>query len=293
MADRVDFDTLLKDMIQRDRTLLIERLTAGIPIEEFFNVEMPAVQQSRADLAMKLADGSILHIEFQSTNDVEMPERMAGYHLHLWRKYRQPISQAVLYVGEPRLKMSDSLDTGALRFAYQLIDIRSFAANEFLATGRPADCVLAMLARDGEKHLDDIVGRLRTFSEPEIRRAMVQASVLCQLRRLSSRLKREVETMPVILDISKNEILRDMYRKAVETGIEEGRAQGKAEGRAEGRAEAARRLLQILLEGRFGPLPQWASSRIAAATYEEIERLSAKAGSASSLTVVLEPPAAK
>jgi predicted transposase YdaD len=309
VADRYDFDGLLKDMLQHDRTLLVELLAGGLPIEEFFNVEMQIVQQSRADLAMRLADQSILHIEFQSSNDPEMAERMVGYHMHLWRKFKRPIKQVVLYVGEARMQMSDSLDTGSLRFDFKLVDIRSFAATEFLATGRPADCVLAMLARDGDTCLGEILTRLRTLPEQELRRAMAQASVLCQLRRLSSKLKREVETMPVILDISENEILREIQQKAVElgrseglaagraAGIAEGKAEGKVEGKVEGKeegkVEAARRLLHILLEGRFGPLPQWASSRIAVATYEQIEHLTAKAGSAASLTGILEPPAAE
>ena len=301
VADRYDFDGLLKDMLQHDRTLLIELLAGGLPIEEFFNVEMQIVQQSRADLAMRLADQSILHIEFQSSNDPEMAERMVGYHMHLWRKFKRPIKQVVLYVGEARMQMSESLDTGSLRLDFKLVDIRSFAATEFLATGRPADCVLAMLARDGDTCLGEILTRLRTLPEQELRRAMAQASVLCQLRRLSSRLKREVETMPVILDISENEILREIQQKAVELGRSEGLAagraagiaEGKEEGKEEGKVEAARRLLHILLEGRFGPLPQWASSRIAVATYEQIEHLTAKAGSAASLTGILEPPAAE
>ena len=283
MADRYDFDGLLKDMFQHDHPLLIQRLAGGLPVEEFFNVEMQTVQQSRADLAMRLVDQSILHIEFQSSNDPDMVERMAMYHLHLWRKHRRPLKHVVLYVGEPRMQMSASLNTGPLQFACEMIDIRSFEATDFLATGRAADCVLAMLARGGETRLGEILTQLRSLPEQELRRAIAQASVLCQLRRLSSRLKREVETMPVVLDISENEILREIQQKALETG--------RVEGVAAGRAEGAQRLLQIVLEGRFGPLPPWALSRIKSAAFEEIERLTAKAAAAASLDDVLEAPA--
>ena len=78
--------------------------------------------------------------------------------------------------------------------------------------------------------------------------------------------------MPVILDISENEILRDIQQRAVELG----------------KAEAARRLLQIILEGRFGTLQQRELSRIAGASFEEIERMTAKVASAACVGDVID-----
>ena len=76
MITRRHSDGPLKDILQRDPTILIGRLTGGREVVEFLNVELPAMQQRRVDLAMLLADGSILHVEFQSRNDPRMARRM-------------------------------------------------------------------------------------------------------------------------------------------------------------------------------------------------------------------------
>lgn len=56
---------------------------------------------------------------------------------------------------------------------------------------------------------------------------------------------------------------------------DEGRAEGRDEGRAEGRAEGLRKAktddLSRLLTRRFGPLPEWAGGRIAAADLAQLD----------------------
>jgi predicted transposase YdaD len=47
-------------------------------------------------------------------------------------------------------------------------------------------------------------------------------------------------------------------------------AKGEAEGEAKGEAKASARSLALLLRRRFGPLPEWASERVAAASVEQL-----------------------
>jgi predicted transposase YdaD len=283
VSERCDFDGLLKDMFQHDRPIVIDWLTGGIPVREFLNVEVQTVQQKRVDLVMKLANQSIVHVEFQSSNDPRMAQRMALYHLLLTKEFRLPARHVVLYVGSRPLGMSNWFVTPSMAFRCDVIDIRSFDAADLLASGRPADCVLAMLAAGGESRLDEILERLRGLPQHRLRRALAQLSVLCDLRTLSGRVKKELETMPVVMDISKNVILREI----LERGREEGRAEGRAEGKAEGKAEGVRTLLHDLLADRFGPLPRWASMRLAGVGVEEARRLTLKAATAASLEDVL------
>jgi hypothetical protein len=56
-------------------------------------------------------------------------------------------------------------------------------------------------------------------------------------------------------------------------GLAEGLAKGRAEGRAEGELQASRRLLQVLLEDAFGPLPEAVVQQIEATT--DLQRLQA------------------
>jgi predicted transposase YdaD len=50
-----------------------------------------------------------------------------------------------------------------------------------------------------------------------------------------------------------------------------GESKGKAEGMAEGIAEGMAESLERLLRHRFGPLPDWASARIAAAKLSQLD----------------------
>jgi len=54
--------------------------------------------------------------------------------------------------------------------------------------------------------------------------------------------------------------------RAYQTIFAEGRAKGEADGEAKGKAEGRAESLTLLLEQRFGPVPEWARERIAAAS---------------------------
>lgn len=68
MKDGSKYDLVVKDLFQRDHPSLLDRLTGGLAVREVLNVELARVEERRADLVLLLADGTILHIEFQSSN---------------------------------------------------------------------------------------------------------------------------------------------------------------------------------------------------------------------------------
>jgi len=93
--------------------------------EKWLDVELPKVRNPRMDLLGEMADGGLLHLELQSGNDAEMPERMAGYALGAYRRSRRFPRQIVLYVGERALGMKPELAGPRFAFSYELRDIRA------------------------------------------------------------------------------------------------------------------------------------------------------------------------
>ena len=71
---------------------------------------------------------------------------MSEYYLLLLSRYQRPIQQVVLYVAQPRMRMTPTFEHGPLRFSYSLHDIREWPARKFLDSSRTADNVLAILA---------------------------------------------------------------------------------------------------------------------------------------------------
>jgi len=189
MKDASKYDLVIKDLFQRDHPSLLEQLTAGVAVREVLSIELARVEERRADLVLLLAYGAILHIEFQSGNDKDMPYREGIYCLLLSQKYRRRVRQVVLYVGQAKMRMEDHVDLGETKFAYTLMDIREMNARKLIASGRPGDLVLAMLAGGGPEQVFEIAKRVGGLKGGEQNRVLSQLVLLSGLRRLTGRLR--------------------------------------------------------------------------------------------------------
>lgn len=279
LPPRFNYDAVVKDLFQKDRPSLLDLLTGNRQVREFLNPEFAVVEKRIADLLILLDDRSILHLDFQSSNDDQMPYRAGIYALMAAQKYRCPVQQVVLYLGKEKLSMADSLDAGSVLVQYRLMDVREFPADAFLRSGRPGDFALAMLARGGISRLREIVERANRLQGARRQRVLAQLAVLSGLRRASEQLTMEFRDMGISVELKDNVFLRDAYN----SGLTEGEAKGKAEGKAEGMAT----LLAGLLEDKFGPLPKWAEDRLRKASITEAEQWAHRVLSASSLEGVL------
>lgn len=109
-----EYDTALKTFLRSGRETLAG--VTSVPVARWHNVEMPEVQNRRVDLLGESADGRLVHIELQSTNDPNMAVRMLEYSAAVFRRFGRFAEQVVLYVGEPALKMIDSLSGPDIAF---------------------------------------------------------------------------------------------------------------------------------------------------------------------------------
>lgn len=300
MQDGFRYDRVLKDLFQRDHPSLLDRLAGGLRVREFLNVEFPKVIERRADLAVLLDDETILHVEFQSHNDKDIAYREGMYCLMIAQKYRRRVRQVVLYVGQPKMRMADRLDLGCTKVEYRLLDIREIDAGELLRSARPGDLVLAMLAKGGTERLTEIAQRTIHLSGAERSRVLTQLLLLSGLRALSGSMKMELKSMASnVIDIEKNEILRDIIRdltdqaqakalaKGLAEGLAEGLAKGETKGLAKGRGEGMVRLLRELMQSKFGPLPKWAEDRLSHPSTAQVQRWARKVLDAKTLESVL------
>jgi len=255
MKEQFLFDRVLKELFQTDRTSLLESITGGVRIKEFLNVEFPKMMERRADLVALLEDGSIFHLEFQSQNDKEIAYREGMYCLLIGQMHKRPVRQVVLYVGQPKMRMSPELDAGTTKVSFRLIDIRDMDAGKLLQSGCPGDLALAMLAKGGGGRLTEIAVKIAKLSQRERVRALTQLALLSGLRGLTGRLKMELSTMGSLLSaIRKNEILSEVFDEVMTEKLaaatSEGLARGKAEGLTQGLAKGLTQgLTQGLTEG--------------------------------------------
>ena len=267
-------------LLQGPSAVLLQQLSGG-RVVQWLDVETLKVESRRLDLLCKLSDGGLLHIELQSSNDQEMPARMAEYALAIRRRHGTIPRQIVLYVGRGPLRMADFLNEGGMNFRYDLVDFRNLDGDTLLNSPDLGDNVLAVLANLTDRkaavaRIMSRIGRLKTSRRDE---AIGQLCVLAGLRGLEQMVQEEVENVPIIVDLMENKIFAQGYQRAVAKGMADGMAKGLAEGVTEGE----RLLLRRQIAKRFGPLPQSMEERLATRTSEELELLGLKLLDAQSL----------
>lgn len=255
------FDSVLKDVVLASATSLPGRIT-GSNVAEWLNVEMPKVNANRLDLVGWLEDRRLFHGELQSTNDPEMIYRMLEAAQYLGRYYGVLPVQAVIYVGDARLRMSDRLQSGQLRYRIKIVDMRSYRSGDLLASPLWGDQLLAILAKHGDRR-GTIRAILKKVAEmPKHRRAdaLAKLMVLAGLRKAEPVVKEESKQVPVHIDPMENAVLREWYFEAEAKGMEKGMEQ------------ASRTTLTQMLERRFGKLPRPAHAKIERMSSEELQK---------------------
>jgi len=173
--------------------------------------------------------------------------------------------------------MRPRLDSGPMQYTYTLLDIREIRIEELLASSRPADYALAILAGGSAKHLEEIIARIQSLPDEERKRAFSQLAVMSGLRSMSVNLEMELTRMSVIIEISKNVILQKIQKE------------GEAIGEARGQQAGFRTAVRQTLETRFGRLPEWADARLEQAKLAQLKRWNSKAITADSLSDVIGP----
>ena len=182
-----EYDVALKLLLRNSATLTMREVTGGATIVNWLDVELPKVQNLRADLLGETAAGDLFHVELQSANETTMPLRMAEYWLGILRLTGRFPRQIVLYVGEPPLRMETELRCADAWFRYHAIDIRSLDSEGLLESPHLGDNVIAILARlrDRRETVRRIIARIAELPSSGQGAAMTQLLILAGLRRLS------------------------------------------------------------------------------------------------------------
>ena len=272
-----EYDVTLKLLLQGHARLTMIELTGGA-VEKWLNVELPRLQNPRADLLGQTPDGNLVHLELQSGNEPAMPLRMAEYCLSIFRLFGKIPRQIVLYVGEAPLRMESEIRDTDMLYRHRMIDIRDLDGDRLLESEETGDNVIAILARlrDHKAAVRKIVGKIAELPGAEREAAFGQLMILAGLRRLAATVREEIQRMPIFIDIMENTVIGPAYKK----GLEEGREVGWQEGEL--------KILRRQIEKRFGAIPKWAEERMAARSAAELEELSVRIFDSASIEELLQ-----
>jgi hypothetical protein len=234
-----EYDVVFKLILQSvDVTI---REIGGPPIARWLNVELPEVRNTRVDLLGETAAGELVHIELQSTNEPDMPLRMAEYCLRVRRNFRKFPQQILVYLGEAPLTMRSELSGPRLSYSYQIVDIRDLDGERLLASPEVGDNIVAILTRlpDRRATVRRIVARIAALGPGEREAMLRRLWILAGLRHLGQVVEEETIKMPITEDILNHDTIGPAAKRA------------------------ALEVLRPQMEERFGPIPAWAEERLA------------------------------
>jgi predicted transposase/invertase (TIGR01784 family) len=215
---------------------------------KLLNVELPEVKKRNPDLLLQLNDDSILHIELQTYNDNRIAERMLEYMLLIKNRYAdRKVRQVVVYVGNDKMRMKNSIKWEDLEYRFKLIDIRNIDCEDMVKSDYISDIILGGLCRirDEDRYVERLLSAIRSLSENERKNAIKKALTLLRLRPiLHSKVEKKVkeESMPLtIVEIEKD----PYYKKGVRRGVKVGLKRGRREGEYRKAIETAKRLYKM------------------------------------------------
>jgi hypothetical protein len=270
------------------------------PIVEPLPAELPTleVRAEQPDRFYRLADRSILHLEFQTTVDEEDLPRFYHSQFAAGEHYRTKVHSVVIY-GAGITSAVDTLDRGSAVYRVRQV---------FLGT-QDAEAVVTLLRERVSAGTSlTVEERVRVMLLPLMRQQRPLLEVLREVAGLARSLPQAErdETIGAMVGLAYNylepamalqllEVLRmaNALEKLIEDtlvrGREEGREEGRAEGREEGELEGFRKAVRHAIELRFGRVPPVLEARLATSDEPTLMRIFDRLATASGPDDLLVP----
>ena len=265
------FDSTLKELVQQQASTILPVLLRGATYVETLDVERirPTMHVDRVYKIIYRRQEHILHLEFESGADNDLPARLHTYHAILYQDYHLPVISMIIYpfrvamAASPWREMSG--DEEIVSFRFRVLPLFTLDAEyylrEHLACMYPLLPTMQNVNREmiGQAldelvalYRDDEVTLAQQFAWMEIlleRASMVPPQEKDEIQRRLSMYDKLWEEHPRVKKI-KAEVREEKKRARME-GLAEGRAEGLAEIQAEKeriRAELQAEREQILAQ---------------------------------------------
>ncbi len=225
-----------------------------------------SLEPIRADALILLQSSAlVLHIEFQTEPQAEIPFRMADYRLRVYRRYpNKRMHQVVIYLKptNSELVYQESFSIPGTRHEFQVL--RLWEQPEEIFWQSPGLLPLAVLGQTGNRRetLREVAQRIEQIEERRQRSNIAASTAI---------LAGLVLEKEVIERLLRQELMREsvIYQEIRAEAKAEGRAEGKAEGKQEGEAS----LVLRILKKRIGQIAPDLEQRIQGLSIEELENL--------------------
>jgi predicted transposase/invertase (TIGR01784 family) len=207
-----------------------------------------SVEPIRADSVIFLeATELILHIEFQTDPNKNIPFRMTDYRLRQYRKFpNKQVYQVVIYLTPSKspLVHETTFSIGKLNHEFNVIRLWEQPTEIFQQYQGLLPFAALSQTNDPEETLRQVAKQIEEITDKQ-----VQSNVAASTAIISGiALNQEIIQRLLRSDIMKESVI---YQEILREGKAEGRVEGKAEGLAEGEAKASNKIAQNMLRSNI------------------------------------------
>ena len=284
------WDNVLKQLIRKDPYAFIALFLPEARFIKSFPYNLQDANREADALLEVIFHEQImlLHIEFQTSNDPTMANRLLMYNILARNQYDLPVLSCVIYllkdgnVTQSPLKLTIPGDLEILRFHYQSLELESLSIGDILAMKQVGLIPLLPLTYDGIKR-ENIVAMFQEIDDAEnIDETQKEELKLIgyTLASLVLRRKKNVLDQEWLIGrfhkmhdiIREAPIYQEILREGFLEGVMKGMKEGMKEGVKEGMKEAQQEALQTLRHG-FISLVNTRFPLLATLAYDEAERI--------------------
>ncbi|MEL7039847.1 MAG: DUF4351 domain-containing protein, partial [Cyanobacteria bacterium J06592_8] len=231
---------------------------------------------------------TILHLEFQTRPDPEIPFRMADYRIRIYRRYRdKSVRQVVIYLKPTSspLVQENVFEIPGTRHQFQVIRLWETPKEELLQF--PGLLPLAVLGQSENptQTLYQVQQRIETLSDPNERKNVTAATAILAGLSLNKAMIQQILREEIMED---SVIYQDIVARATAKGLQQGLQQGVQQGLQQGLQQGVQQGLQQgfqqglqqeatlvlrLLRRRIGEIDANLESRIRSLPVVQLENL--------------------
>lgn len=207
----------------------------------------------------------VLHLEFQTSPDENMPLRMADYYLRLYRRFpQQEIEQVVIYLRPTTSELVAQTEfiTSKMNHRFRVIRLWEQPLEVFMTAPGLLPYAVLSRATNKEEVLRQVVTQIQAVGDRRQENNLIAATGILAGLQLSQ---------AVINRLIRSEVMRE---SVIYTQIyQEGEVSGEQRGRSEGRKEEATALVIRQLTRKLGDIAPTLISQINNLPVEAVEFL--------------------
>ncbi|MDW8094231.1 MAG: hypothetical protein RMI63_04280, partial [Caldimicrobium sp.] len=195
------FDRTLREVMQRLPVKIIQILF-GSKVSEVLESTFPTTKERKADFVGRLENGTLIHLEIQSTYDPTLPLRLIELYLRIYERYGAYPLQVLLWVGDKKCPYRTRYRLGRLEHRVKVVEMRKISCRELLESEVEEDQLLAILCKRERDFWDRLRERVERLKEEKRRDFLMKLLMLARLRKDAYnevvRLYEEVTRMPLV-----------------------------------------------------------------------------------------------